>query len=187
MIGSSERINFIADYTSSYETKIRALNSNGLFDSAKMFELFAQEVCALYFKQKFTNLNSRAINYPYVDLVSEDGKTYCQVSTCADLPAKIKDTLIKIRDTNDGKLKEIRNLYFFVLNNGSVSNVKDFTGDNRIGNIDFRKDENLITTKTIINKAENNLDFQNSLYELLKKESDFLGSDIEKFKAGRRG
>ena len=47
MIGSSERINFIADYTSSYETKIRALNSNGLFDSAKMFELFAQEVCAL--------------------------------------------------------------------------------------------------------------------------------------------
>lgn len=183
MIGSSERINFIADYTSSYETKIRALNSNGLFDSAKMFELFAQEVCALYFKQKFTNLNSRAINYPYVDLVSEDGKTYCQVSTCADLPAKIKDTLIKIRDTNDGKLKEIRNLYFFVLNNGSVSNVKDFTGDNRIGDIDFRKDENLITTKTIINKAENNLDFQNSLYELLKKESDFLGSDIEKFKA----
>lgn len=182
MIRSSKRINFIADYIASYETKIRALNSNGLFDSAKMFELFAQEVCALYFKKKFINLNSKSNNFPYVDLVSEDRKIYCQVSTCADLGAKIKNTLNGIRDTDDDKLKEIKNLYFFVLNNGSVSDVKDFTGDSRIGDINFRKVENLITTETIIRKAENDLDFQNSLYELLKKDSDFLKNDIEEFK-----
>ncbi len=68
------------------------------------------------------------------------------------------------------------------MNNASVSNVKDFTGDSKIGDINFRKVENLITTETIIRKAENDLDFQNSLYELLKKESDFLKNDIEEFK-----
>jgi len=181
MTESSDRINFIAEYITSYEAKIKALNSNGLFDSAKMFELFAQEVCALYFKQKFINLNSKTFNFPLMDLVSEDGKIYCQVSTRTDLPTKIKETLIGIRDIGKNKLKEIRQVYFFVLNNENVSKVKDFADDNKIGDIDFRKAENLITTEAIIHKAENDLDFQKSLYELLKKDSDFLKGDIEKF------
>jgi hypothetical protein len=33
---SPERINFITDYLSAYEAKIKLLNKNGLFDSAKL-------------------------------------------------------------------------------------------------------------------------------------------------------
>ena len=47
MKNSSERIEFITDYIVSYESKINALNSKGLFDSATLFELFAIGVCNL--------------------------------------------------------------------------------------------------------------------------------------------
>ncbi len=48
MKDSDKRIAFIAEYISAYEEKIRLLNSNGLFDAAKLFELFAIEVVAGY-------------------------------------------------------------------------------------------------------------------------------------------
>lgn len=52
MLNSEIRINFISEYISSYESKIKLLNSEGLFDAAKLFELFAVEVGSLYFGQR---------------------------------------------------------------------------------------------------------------------------------------
>ena len=39
---SSERIQYIVDYIVSYKTKIEALNKKGLFDTATLYEIFAQ-------------------------------------------------------------------------------------------------------------------------------------------------
>ncbi len=181
MLESVERIDFITTYITTYENKIKTLNSNGLFDAAKLFELFAQNVCESYFKIKFKNLNTEKSNYPCVDLISINNQIFCQVSTCKDIPHKIRETLIKISESKDEKIKEIKKIYFFVLNNESVEKVKDFYGDNRIGSIDFHKDEQLITTAKIIKKAKDNLDFQLLLYELLKKESEFCENDFLKY------
>ena len=72
MYSSEIRINYISDYISAYESKIKLLNSEGLFDAAKLFELFAIEVGSLYFGQQLKNLNIEKSNYPAVDLISED-------------------------------------------------------------------------------------------------------------------
>lgn len=93
-----ERINFIIEYISAYEEKIKMCNKNGLFDEAKMFELFAKEVCKLIFNQDFINLNDLKPNYPFFDLVSIDKKIYVQVSTEQYIQTKIKKTLENIRD-----------------------------------------------------------------------------------------
>ena len=45
MIYSAERMKFIIEYISAYKQKIEMANKNGLLDSAKMFELFAKEIC----------------------------------------------------------------------------------------------------------------------------------------------
>lgn len=50
MLHSNERMDLIIEYMTSYEEKIRMANKNGLFDAAKMFELFAIEVCKLKLK-----------------------------------------------------------------------------------------------------------------------------------------
>jgi len=50
--------------------------------------------------------------------------------------------------------------------------VNDFQGDNKIGNISFIKNGDLITTTQILQKAMNDLNFQSELYLLLKKEVD---------------
>lgn len=85
---SDERIQFIADYISAYEKKIRLLNTNGLFDAAKLFELFAIEVGGIFLGQKLSNLNIDTYTYPCVDVISADKQTYIQVSTVKDIPAK---------------------------------------------------------------------------------------------------
>ena len=69
------------------------LNINGLFDAAKLFELFAIEAGSLYFGQRLSNLNIDTYTYPCVDLISEDKQTCIQVSTVKDIPTKIKTTL----------------------------------------------------------------------------------------------
>ena len=74
----------------------------------------------------FLNLNDSKANYPYVDLISEDGKMYVQVSTGQDIPTKVKSTLEKIRDSKSDELKSIEQLFFFVLANSSESKVMDF-------------------------------------------------------------
>ena len=61
MLESNKRIQFITDYISSYEERIKLLNSNGLFDAAKLFELFAVEVGSLYFNKKTQQFECRKI------------------------------------------------------------------------------------------------------------------------------
>ena len=63
MYSSEIRINYISDYISAYESKIKLLNSEGLFDAAKLFELFAIEVGSLYFGQYFISLKLRILIY----------------------------------------------------------------------------------------------------------------------------
>ena len=171
---SDTRIQFIADYISAYEEKIKLFNNNGLFDSAKLFELFAAEVGNLYFGQKFINLNIDEPNYPCVDLISADKQTYIQVSTVKDVPTKIKTTLENIRDSGRVEINTLTNVNFIMLDNDSVNKVKDYVGKNQIGNVPFIKADNLITTTDIIQKATTDLNFQIALYELLKKESESI-------------
>lgn len=179
MRNSAERIKFISDYVFSYENKIKELNKQGLFDAAKMFELFAAKVGQLYLglSKPFINLNIETSTFPCVDLFSEDGNIFCQVSTAKNIKSKIAMTLSKVNDTKCEKLKSIKEVFFIVLNNESINKVNDVT----VGNINFIKSKNLITTTNIIEKAKNDLDFQERLYFLLKKEDDLFKSDFEKF------
>lgn len=178
---SSERIQYITEYIVSYKAKIEALNKKGLFDTATLYEIFAQKICEIWFSQRFSNLNSTKANFPYVDLLSEDNELYVQVSTVQDVPTKIKSTLEKIRDSKSRELQEVNKLYFFVLSNDSIGNVKDYAGDSRIGKIEFVKDENLITTDDIIQKAKIDISFQIALFDFLQSESDALVQIGEKF------
>ena len=169
-----ERIQFIAGYISAYEEKVKLLNKNGLFDTAKLFELFAIEVGSLYLGQRLSNLNITTYTYPCVDLISEDKKIYIQVSTAENIPAKIKATLESIRDSKRDEISSLTNVKFFVLNNSSVDKVKDYAGDDKIGSISFTKASDLITTYDILQKATNSLDFQCDLYNLLRKEIESI-------------
>lgn len=171
---SDERIQFIADYIFAYEEKIKMLNINGLFDAAKLFELFAIEAGSLYFGQRLSNLNIDTYTYPCVDLISEDKQTYIQVSTVKDIPTKIRTTLENIRDSKRLEINTLTNVKFFMLNNDSVDKVKDYIGNDQIGNISFVKASDLVTTKDILQKATDNLDFQIALYELLKRETESI-------------
>ena len=149
MLNSNERMGFIIEYMSSYDEKIKMANKNGLFDAAKMFELFAIEVCNVWFGQKFSNLNDETATYPYVDLISENRELLVQVSTVQDVPTKIKTTLEKIRDSKDKKYSDLKNIVFFVLSNNSIDKVREYSGDNQIGSISFTIKDNLITTNDI--------------------------------------
>ncbi len=180
MKNSSERIKYIAEYITSYETKIKALNKNGLFDAAKLFELFAIEVCGLWFGQPFYNLNDEVLNYPGVDLVTENKDLYVQVSTQQNIPSKISKTLNKVKENKSKKLSNVKEVYFFVLNTDTIDKVKDYSGEDRIGNIDFEAKKHLITTQHIISRATSDLDFQIKLYDLLLKEDRNLREVAEK-------
>lgn len=153
MLNSNERMGFIIEYMSSYDEKIKMANKNGLFDAAKMFELFAIEVCNVWFGQKFSNLNDETATYPYVDLISENRELLVQVSTVQDVPTKIKTTLEKIRDSKDKKCSDLKNIVFFVLSNNSIDKVREYSGDNQIGSISFTIKDNLITTNDIITSS----------------------------------
>ena len=112
MLGSNEKISFINEYINAYQSKIIMANKYGLFDAAKMFELFAVHICELWFSQKFTNLNIEKSTYPYVDLISEDNQIFVQVSTVQDIPTKIKKTLEKIRDSDDERFLLLNKVIF---------------------------------------------------------------------------
>lgn len=171
MLGASERIEYITNYIVNYENNIKTLNKLGLFNDATLFELFAIECVSLWFGQRFFNLNSTRSNYPYVDLISSDNQSFVQVSTNQDIVNKIKATLKKISSNEEYKDK-LKEVYFFVLNNSSIPNVKDYSHDNQIGNIEFLKDKHLITTLDIIERAKMDLEFQKKLYELCIYESN---------------
>lgn len=178
-----ERIQFIAEYLSAYEEKIKLLNKGGLFDAAKLFELFAIEVGSLYLDQRLSNLNIATYTYPCVDLISEDKKIYVQVSTTENIPAKIKTTLESIRDSKRDEINALTNVKFFVLKNSSVDKVKDYTGKNKIGSISFTKARDLITTYDVLQKAMNNLEFQCALYNLLRREIESIKDNSYKLEA----
>ena len=115
-------------------------------------------------------MNNENINYPYVDLVSKDKTIFVQVSTQQNLANKIKTTLKNINENKSEKIAKIKSVYFFVLNNESVDKVVDYFGTKKIGDVEFKKSEHLITTQDVINKAANDLEFQKALYDLLQKE-----------------
>lgn len=179
MNNSVERIKYLTKYILNYESKIKAFNKLGLFDEAKMFELFAIEVCKLYFLCDFSNLNFVRNNYPCVDLISDSKDLYVQVSTSENVPTKIKNTLLNIKNSDNQEIKKIKKIYFLVLNNDSIGKVKDYTGKNKIGKISFEKNKNLITTLDILKKAENDLNFQQKLFDICKKNEST--PDYEKF------
>lgn len=183
MLNSAERISYIIEYISAYESKIKLANKNGLFDTATLFELFAINVCNLWFGQKFYNLNKKRSNYPYVDLMSEDGMFYVQVSTAQDVSSKIKSTLEKIKESDDKRFDSLQEVFFFVLNNDSTARVKDYTGENKIGNISFEKSRHLITTQDVVERAKNSLDFQTALYELLERDNTKIAEISDKLLA----
>ena len=182
MLKSKERIAFIEEYISAYKERIQLANSCGLYDSAKLFENFARELCGLWFKQNFINLNNEVENFPYVDLLSNDRLIYVQVSTVKNVPTKIKNTLTKLKESKDSRFKDINNVVFFVLSNDSIDDVVDYTGDDQIGAISFTKKDNLITTADILRKSVDDLDFQNNLYRILKQDVDCVQNDFEKIK-----
>ena len=171
-----ERIGFIIEYISAYEAKITIANKNSLFDEAQLFELFAQEICNLWYGIKFINLNTIKKNYPCVDLLSEDGMVYVQVSTQMDIPGKIKKTLLALEKEKYPELEKISAPVFFVLSNESETKVKDLVGKNQVGRFPFTIKDNLISTSTIVQRACNDLEFQKALYNLLKYEIEGVES-----------
>lgn len=174
--GSKERIDFIIEYISAYEAKIKIANKNSLFDEAQLFELFAQEICNLWYGKKFTNLNSIKKNYPCVDLLSEDGEIYVQVSTQEDIPGKIKKTLLSLEEEKYPELSNISAPVFFVLSNDTEQKVKDLVGKNQIGRFPFSVKDNFVSTSMIVQRACNDIEFQKSLYDFLKYEIDGISS-----------
>ena len=173
MKGSIERIGFIIEYISAYESKIKLANKCGLFDEAHLFELFALKICELWYGKKFLNLNTIKKNYPCVDLISDDGTVYVQVSTQTDIMSKIRGTLQALDKSNAPELANVTSPVFFVLSQESESSVKDFT----VGKYSFVSASNLISTDKIVEKAKVDTSFQTALYEILKSDIEGL-SDI---------
>ena len=170
MLYSNERMDYITSYLSAYENKILMANKQGLFDAAKLFELFAENVCKLWFGQQFSNLNIGTSTFPIVDLISEDQTLYVQVSTAQDAKKKVKDTLVNLKESDDKRISNVRKIVFFFLHNQSIDRIPDYMGDNMIGQVPFVRKEHLITTQDILEKAQNDLDFQIQLYDLIKKD-----------------
>lgn len=183
MLNSNERMDYICGYLAAYENKIKMSNKQGLFDAAKMFELFAANVCALWFGQAFNNLNTDTATYPYVDLISEDQTLFVQVSTAQDAVSKVKSTLEKVRDSKDSRVSQVKNIMFFMLHNQSVDKLPDYIGDKLIGGITFTKKDNLISTQDILAKAQFDFDFQMKLYELLKSDELNTSGNEASFRA----
>ena len=104
-------------------------------------------------------------NYPYVDLLSDDRQIFVQVSTAQNVPTKIKDTLENIKNGKKEYVSDIKEVYFFVLHNESIDDVKDYAGDSRIGKIDFEQAKHLITTQKIVARAMSDIEFQKALYD----------------------
>ena len=113
---SSDRISFINEYMSAYKSKIELANENGLFDSAKMFELFALEICKLFFKQNFYNLNTIKSNFPIFDLISEDEK----IKATEKLSEIVKDITTETDVENLVKAKGFADCVAFI-SDGKIS------------------------------------------------------------------
>ncbi len=178
MIGTDERIKFISESLNSYKEKIKRNNKVGLFDSAKMFEIFACRVCAFYFNKNFSNLNQEHLNFPYVDLVSEDNSIYIQVSTTSNIKEKVNSTLKNIDESEDESIKKIICVYFFILE-CSDSDCSYLLRPNKFTSVKFNSQQNIITFEKLLQKATTDYVFQDKLYTLLKENEEDL-STLEK-------
>ncbi len=181
MTKAEREIDYIIEYLSSYVAKIKTANKAGLFNNAVLYELFAKEICKLWYGVEFENLNAGTFTFPYIDLISKDSNLYVQVTSQSDLNEKIHNTLIKIRDSKSNKYKDIPEIIFFALT-PNEEKIKDYIGKNKIGNISFRKSKNLITITKIIERAKNDRLFKTSLYNLLHDETEKIERTQEKLK-----
>lgn len=173
MVSSEEKINYVTEYLTNYSSHLSALNKLGLTDAAVLFEQFAEKISTLWFDQSFHNLNVSKANYPYVDLISDNGQIFVQVSTVLDIPTKIRKTLENIKNAAEGNdekanaANKITSIYFFVTENESLRRVKDYTSTSRIGNVDFRQSDNLISFPKLEERAKNDAHFCDELYSFL--------------------
>lgn len=183
MLDTDTKIEYIKSYLSAYEHKLKLANSCKLFDSAKLFEIFAVEICNLWFGQEFHNLNDVTPNAAYVDLVSEDGNIFVQVSTAENVPAKIQRTFKKIEESKKPEKITFDKVYVFVLNNESVDKVTDKqvtitvpdSDDQRSSStkiISFTASTDIITTKSVFDRVMRDEEFRDDLYALLKKDEE---------------
>jgi len=169
---SKEKINYVKRYLTSYEAMIKASNSQGLFDEAKLFELFAQQICSLWFGQPFTNLNSIRKNYPHVDLLSADKKVYVQVSTTIALGEKIKSTIDDTANDKTKAFEDIDKIIFFTL---SLPNKSAFSSYKN-GRISFDPKADIISINDILSKALGDSDFLDKVYSLVKQDDELVGA-----------
>lgn len=174
MNDTAAKVNYIAEYLSSYQAKVATLNSLGLFDEAKHFEIFAIQLARLWLNKDFKNCNETRSNEPYVDLVSEEGDIYIQVSADSTPGTKIRKTIEKIEKSEFKKT--IKKLYFILLNDYN-SNYLTLEKE-----YDYFSKENIITPKCILAKAqEGKGSFLDDLYGLVYKNFSILETELQKY------
>ncbi len=174
MIDTDRKITFITDYLNEYLKKVEILNKQGLFDSAKHFELFAIELARIWFGTDFNNCNDKKFNAAYIDLISTDKKIFVQVSTTKSIDAKINKTIKNVKES-DFKDK-IERLLFIFLDNGEVSQISQTEKFEK-----FNKDKDIINIQGILSKAGSDKTFCENLYNLVKKSFPNLEEELVKF------
>lgn len=174
MIDTDKKITFITDYLNDYCKKVEVLNKQGLFDSAKHFELFAIELARIWFGVDFTNCNDKKFNAAYIDLISTDKKIFVQVSTTKSIDAKINRTIKNVKES-DFKDK-IERLVFIFLDNGDVSQISQTEKFEK-----FDKYQDIINIQGILSKAGSDKAFCDSLYSLISKSFPDLEKELFKF------
>lgn len=174
MIDTDRKITFITDYLNEYLKKVEILNKQGLFDSAKHFELFAIELARIWFGTDFNNCNDKKFNAAYIDLISTDKKIFVQVSTTKSIDTKINKTIKNVKES-DFKDK-IERLLFIFLDNGEVSQISQTEKFEK-----FNKDKDIINIQGILSKAGSDKTFCENLYNLVKKSFPNLEEELVKF------
>lgn len=166
-----DRMAFIIEYMSAYKAKIEMSNKNGLFSPAKMFELFALEICKIYFEQDFFDLNTIfKENFPIFDLISADKKIFVQVSTEKSTADKVRNTLKDLENSTEPMFQKIDRICFFMLHDANVDKIDKLIEGIKSKDISYIGKDNLITISDIVEKAKSNMQFQEKLYRLIKRE-----------------
>lgn len=156
-----QKATWLSDYITRIEDEISSDKLNRHFDSAKYFEVFAREVCCVWFNTGVRFLNEKN-EYPGVDLFVSDG-IYIQVTTEKNLQNKIRKTLNEIEKSDDLRLLDVRTVYFFVLSNENEDKLKTVHN----ARFDFDPSVNLISTKAIKIRVKDDYQFCTALYDRL--------------------
>lgn len=172
-----QKADWLSDYITRIEDEISSDKLNRHFDSAKYFEVFAREVCCVWFNTGVRFLNEKN-EYPGVDLFVSDG-IYIQVTTEKNLQNKIRKTLTEIEKSDDPRLIDVRTVYFFVLSNENEDKLKTVHS----ARFDFDPSVNLISTKAIKIRVKDDYQFCNALYDRLYSADTELTSYMHKIDA----